>query len=261
GYDDARAGPVQRSDEAEVLLVGRDHLVVGREPEARKDGHAATTRRLDERDRAWSDVEHSREPRARLVAQRDHPLVVRGPSPPALEVGARLLDDSLRGRPCERAVRARVQIREALEHRELRPRFLEVHPTVASTGAWSERSFPSMRRRSAGQATGGVDGRPRTRIWSMLAASGSDQPSSSYGGRRLASPARTAGPSPASPTTVRNCSSAGSPPVTWKSPTNVPSSSVMPRSTRFGPTFSRRSPAIASDGDKRIASASPVTAE
>src|SRR5205823_5715014 len=161
------------------------------------------------------------------------PLVAAAPVP-RIELDG--VHDRRCGRACERAGRSGVQVRVALEHGELSARFLERHPTLTSTGAWSESSLPPTRRRSDGHATGAEDGRPRTTIWSMLSASGSEKPARWYGGRRLTSPASTAASPSASSTTRLNCSSAASPPVPGKLYTNGPSSSRTPRSTRLGPT-------------------------
>ena len=133
--DDARTGGVQRAGQAEVLLVGRDHLVLAGEPQAREHGRAATRRRLHERHPLGLDAEDRSECLARSLAQLEHLLDVLLAGSAFIEVTLRLRDERVDGRARKRPVRARVQIRVALEDRELRACLLVGHPTVSSTGA------------------------------------------------------------------------------------------------------------------------------
>ncbi len=132
---DAGAGRVQRTRQAEVLLVGRDHLVFCGETEPREHDGAATRRRLDERDADRLDAQHVGEAATRHLAQLEHALEVLLAAAAFDEIALHLLDDRVGCRARERAVRARVEIRVALEHRKLCACLLERHPTVSSTGA------------------------------------------------------------------------------------------------------------------------------
>ena len=74
GDDDARAARVERAEQAEVLLVGRDDLVVRAEPEPGDDDLAAARRRVGERDVLGATSEHARRsPRAPARAARAAP--------------------------------------------------------------------------------------------------------------------------------------------------------------------------------------------
>src|SRR6478672_3133761 len=147
-----------------MLLVCHHDLVIRTEAEAGEHDRAAARGRIGKCNVQRIDVEHGCEARPRLFAEREAPLEPLLPAPPVLEIVSRLVDHRVGRRTRDRPVRARVEIRVALEHGELRAGFLEGHPTWSSTGAWSETSRPSTLRRSSGHTSGGVDGRPRTRI-------------------------------------------------------------------------------------------------
>src|SRR5262245_39069048 len=72
------------------------------------------------------------------VAQLERALEVGGAATSELEVGTLLPGHRLGSRPRQRPVRARVHIRDAFEHGELRSGLLECHSIVTSTGAWSD---------------------------------------------------------------------------------------------------------------------------
>ena len=131
----AGAGRVQRPEQAEVLDVRRDHLVLGSEIEAREDDVAGVRRRRRERDELGLDADDARErfpgPRAPGVDR----LVVRLPAAPVDELALGLRNDRLHRRARERPVRARVQVRDPFENRKRRARLLERHWIVSSTGA------------------------------------------------------------------------------------------------------------------------------
>ena len=96
----------------------------------------ATTRgRLDECHPLWLDAEDRRECSARGLAELEHTLEVLRAGPAFLEVALFLRDERIDSRPRKRSIRARIQIRLALENRELRPGLFVRHPTVSSTGA------------------------------------------------------------------------------------------------------------------------------
>src|SRR4029077_3931769 len=126
-----------------------------------------------ERDELGGGAENVRDAASDALAQLEDLLDVRLAAAAlgrvAVEPRANRVDRRLR----ERAGGARVQVRVALEDGELRACLLEVHPTTASTGAWSDSTRPSTTRRSSGHAEGpSRSSSPRTRIWSMLPASG-----------------------------------------------------------------------------------------
>ena len=106
-----------------------------------------------------------------------------------------LADDRVDRRGGKRAERAGIQVRELPDDREQRACLGERHPTVTSTGAWSESTMSPRARRSVGQTTVSPCAAPRTSTWSIRGPP-PDQPGSA-GSRRLRSPAITSG-SPAS---------------------------------------------------------------
>ena len=129
--DDARAGRVQRPDQAEVLLVGRDDLVLGAEAEPGEHDRAAARRRVGERDVLGSTPSTAASPRARLSRSSSISLEVRpcrsGPRSDRARACAVIASTVARA---SGPVRARVEVRVALEHGELRACLLERHPTV-----------------------------------------------------------------------------------------------------------------------------------
>ncbi len=118
-----------------MLLVCRDHLVLGGEPEPREDGRATPRGRLDERDPFHVCVKQLGEAAARHVTQLEHALEVLLAAPPVLEIAPCLLDERVDRRARKRPVRARVQVGESLEDGELRTCLFRRHPMVSSTGA------------------------------------------------------------------------------------------------------------------------------
>ena len=158
-----------------IVLAG---LVLGPEAEPGKDDVAAVRRRAGQRDLLGRGSDEEGNRGAHLRPQLEQPLEVRLAEAAALEVGVQLTP---LGRPTAEAVRperARVQVRDPLEHGKERARLARSHPIVTSTGAWSESTSPSCRRRSSGQAVSGDVARPRTRTWSIPGPS-ADQPGSS----------------------------------------------------------------------------------
>jgi hypothetical protein len=133
---------VQRTEQTEVLLARRHDLVVRAEVEPREDDVAAVRRRAGERHLRRVDADERGEPAAQLVAEAEHPREVRRTEPAALAVRAQLGVHRVERRPRQRAERAGVEVGVPLEHGEERPRLLEGHPTVTSTGAWSDRRRP-----------------------------------------------------------------------------------------------------------------------
>ncbi len=203
---------------------------------------AAPARRLRESDVLRVDVEDGGEPAPRLVTQREDALDPARAAPSVPRLAFELLHHRGRRRRGDRPVRARVEIRVALEHRELRACLLERHPTVA------------LNRRVVGEQPP-VDAaslcRPRDRRSRRQSANEDlvDAVRERLGeadeviGRRAGSRRRKDDRVSAlrDRGTRRNCSSATAPPLTWKLPTNAPPSSCTPRRTRCGPTGSRRS--------------------
>jgi len=81
------------------------------------------------------DPEHSGERLARPRAQRVDQLVVLLAAPPVDEIALRLLGHRPDRRARQRSVRARIQVRDPLQHGERRACLLERHSTRTSTGA------------------------------------------------------------------------------------------------------------------------------
>src|SRR4029453_17313469 len=144
-----------------------DDLVALGQPEPGEHDVAGVRRRADERDVLGRRLQHRGERLARTLPKRQHLLEVRLAAAAVLEVAAVPFRNCLHRHARERAVCAGVQVGEALEDRELRPRLLEDHPIVASTGVWAERGRPSSRRRSGCQRTAPSSEAPRTRIRSI----------------------------------------------------------------------------------------------
>ena len=163
----ARARCLERAEQAEVLAVRRDHLVLRPEVEAGQDDVAALGRRAGQRDVRRVDVDDAGERGPGLVAQREHLLDIGLPAAAAVEVPLLPGGHRLERRAREWAHRPGIQERQALEDGELRAGLLEVHVSDLSTGAWSESSMPFRRRRSSGQTCSGPASSPRTRTWSI----------------------------------------------------------------------------------------------
>ncbi len=118
-----------------MLTVGRDDLVIGGQAEPGEDDVAAVRRRGRQGEGLNGDADRGGEFRPDLVAQRERPLEVGRAAAALLEVDPLLGGHRLDRRARERPVRARVQVREGLEDRELGARLVEGHSIVASTGA------------------------------------------------------------------------------------------------------------------------------
>ena len=134
-HDDAGAADVKGPEQAEVLLVGRDDLVVGAETEPRRDDLAAARRGLGERDELGGSAEDGGDALADALPRLEDALDVRLAAPALREVALEPGPDRVAGRPRERAARAGVEIRVAVEDGELRPSLVVCHSTTASTGA------------------------------------------------------------------------------------------------------------------------------
>jgi hypothetical protein len=124
----------QRSEQSEMLDVGGHDLVLAGEAETGEHDVARVRGRADERDVLRSDLEHCGQRLSGALAQGDCLFEVRIPAATPFEVAAVELRHSIDGRARERAVRARVQVRIALEDGELGSGFLERQATLASTG-------------------------------------------------------------------------------------------------------------------------------
>ena len=145
---------VQRAEQAEVLLASSSRPRPPARGRARRGRCCSRPSSSSSARRASGSAPTSSASRARACARS---------SSSALEVRLRRCGRA-RASACssaciassvgarERPERARVQVRDPLEHREERARLLGRHPTVTSTGAWSERTAPSTTRRSSGQA-------------------------------------------------------------------------------------------------------------
>ena len=120
-----------------MLGVRRDHLVVGPEPQAGDDDVHSLRRRLRQRDVLRRHADLRGEQAADARAGSEHLVEVGAPAAAAFELpGAQAaIASTVDAR--ERAERAGVQVRVALEHGETRARFLPVdaHGISSSTGA------------------------------------------------------------------------------------------------------------------------------
>ena len=101
-----------------MLDVARHDLVVRPEVEPGEDDVAAVGRRSRQRDLRRLHREQRGELRAHHVAQLERAREVRLAAATLRGVDELLGDDRLDGRPRERPVRARVQVREPVEDRE-----------------------------------------------------------------------------------------------------------------------------------------------
>jgi hypothetical protein len=145
-----RLRSVERAQEAEVLRVRGDDLVLGSQAQPGEDDVAAFRRRRGQRDVLGRHADRCGQPGAHALAKLEHGVDVRLPTAAELEVGELLGRHRLDGRTRERAHRARIQIGDLVEDGELRAGFVEVHSS-SSIGGWSDSSMPSTRRRSSGQ--------------------------------------------------------------------------------------------------------------
>ena len=137
---------MNRPEQAEVLVGRRDDLVLRPEPEPGEDDVATVRRRGGERDllRLGSDDRGQRLSQLRSPLER--PVEPGLAGPPLGEVACLFGLHRIDRRSRERPERSRVQIGRSLEHREERACLLDGHPTLASTGAWSDRSTPATVR-------------------------------------------------------------------------------------------------------------------
>ena len=119
GHHDAGAARVELAEQAEVLLVARDDLVLRAEPEPGDGDLAAACRGVGERDELRRGAEHRGEPAADPLPQLEHLLDVRLAAPALGQVALEPCPERVDGRLRERAVRAGVEVRVALEDGEL----------------------------------------------------------------------------------------------------------------------------------------------
>jgi hypothetical protein len=125
----------QRSDQAEVLRVGRHDLVALSEPEPVQHDVAALRGRRRERDALDGHADELGEPRAHAGSVLEV-LVEGGPVEASLHESALLLGGDRVGDRCRhRPERPGVQVGVASEHGKLRAGFLERHRASSSTGA------------------------------------------------------------------------------------------------------------------------------
>ena len=154
------------------MLVGRRHDLVPRlESEAADHDRAALGRRARERDLDRLHADEACERDTELVTQRERLLEVLAARPALGEVVRNPGRERIRDGDGQRPERARVEVRDPLEHREQRACLCERHPastsTTHSTGAWSESTTPFLVRRPIPHAVSGPAGAPRTRMWSI----------------------------------------------------------------------------------------------
>ena len=146
-----------------MLDVGRDDLVVRPKPEAAQDDVAALRCRARQRDVFDRHVDERSQSGAQTPAELCHVEKLRD----APAAGLELCGEPRRhrgGRPLrQRPDRARVEVREALEHGELGANLVERHVILTSTGEWSLTTTPLTRRREIGQRSGALASAPRTR--------------------------------------------------------------------------------------------------
>ena len=132
---DPRAARVYRPRQAEVLLAGDDDLVFRPDAEAGEHDVAAVRRRARERDVLGIDPHELGESCAHVGPDLQQAVEVRLPDAAVLEVCPQLLCHRVGCRAGKRPERARVQVRDVLEHGEERTGLRRRHPTVTSTGA------------------------------------------------------------------------------------------------------------------------------
>ena len=111
---------MQRAEQAEVLLVGRDDLVAGFEPKAGEHGLAARRRGRGHRDLAERCAEQPGQELAHTTAYPDQVVEVRLAAPALFELEARLRDYGVDRLLRQRAERAGVEVSHTLEDGERR---------------------------------------------------------------------------------------------------------------------------------------------
>ena len=122
-----RSGCVQRADQPEVLVRGRDHLVAGAETQPREDDVAAVRRGRGQRDLVRLRADEVGKLGAQLGSKGEDALDVLDPHPALAQVPP-LLGAHRLGRPASKRPRAsRLQIGDLLEHRKLGACLLEGH--------------------------------------------------------------------------------------------------------------------------------------
>ena len=121
-----RAADGERPDQPEMLDVGRHDLVARAKRETVQDDVARLGRRAHERDVLGLDADHGRQPVAHLGAQSEELVEDRRVDSPLLERAALLARHHVGDAAGERPERAGVEIRVALEDRELRSRRREL---------------------------------------------------------------------------------------------------------------------------------------
>ena len=110
-----------------MLLIGRDDLVLRREPEPGNDDLTAARRRIGERDLLGRRADDRRKPGAHLLAQPGKLVDVRHPATALLEVAREPRLRRLDRRARERAVRAGVEVCGVVEDGELRAGCVVIH--------------------------------------------------------------------------------------------------------------------------------------
>ena len=159
------AGRDEPAEEAGVLRVRRHHLVARPDAQAAQDDVAAFRRRGRERDLFRLRAQEACKLAPQRLALLQRALEVRTARAALLQLEALDGLHRLDRRPRQRAERARVQVRIALQHRQAAADGYEVDAITASTGAWSERTASPSRCRASGHACGPrSSSKPRTRI-------------------------------------------------------------------------------------------------
>ena len=136
GRDDDPDAARMEGQEQTGMLVGRRHdLVVRPEIEAGEHDVAAVGRRRCQRDLRRVDLDQRRELLPELLAEGEDALEVGLANASVVGARAELGLHRVEGRLRKRPEGARIEIRDALEHGEERPRLLDRHSMRASTGA------------------------------------------------------------------------------------------------------------------------------
>ena len=144
---------MQGPEQAEVLVRGRDQLVIRPQLEPGQDEIASVGRRSRERNLLRVDADEAGELGAELRAEREDALDVVEPDPAVGEISLLLGAHGLRRCAGQRAGASRLEVRHAFEHGKLRAGLLERHarilPTQPACNSLLQAGFTSAARISS----------------------------------------------------------------------------------------------------------------